>query len=60
MNVSSWCIRNPIPALMLFLLLSVGGLMSFKAMKVQNFPDLDLPTVIVNASLPGASRPTCR
>lgn len=55
MNVSSWCIRNPIPALMLFLLLSVGGLMSFKAMKVQNFPDLDLPTVIVNASLPGAS-----
>ena len=24
-------------------------------MKVQNFPDLDLPTVTVTASLPGAS-----
>ena len=25
MNVSSWCIRNPIPALMLFVLLSFFG-----------------------------------
>ncbi|WP_347986019.1 efflux RND transporter permease subunit [Methylomonas sp. AM2-LC] len=55
MNVSAWCIRNPIPALMLFVLLSFGGIMSFKAMKIQNFPDLDLPTVTVSASLPGAS-----
>lgn len=42
---------------MLFVLLTVGGLAGFKAMKVQNFPDLDLPTVTVNASLPGASPP---
>lgn len=55
MNVSAWCIRNPIPALMLFVLLSFGGLMSFQAMKIQNMPDLDLPTVTVSASLPGAS-----
>ena len=55
MNVSSWSIRNPIPAVMLFVLLSFAGLLSFKAMKVQNFPDLDLPTVSVSASLPGAS-----
>ncbi|RYY63716.1 MAG: efflux RND transporter permease subunit, partial [Comamonadaceae bacterium] len=27
----------------------------FKAMKVQNFPDIDLPTVSISASLPGAS-----
>ncbi len=55
MNLSTWCIRNPIPALMLFVLLTLGGLLSFKAMKIQNFPDLDLPTVIVSCSLPGAS-----
>lgn len=55
MNVSAWCIRNPIPALMLFVLLSFGGLLSFKSMKIQNMPDLDLPTVTVSASLPGAS-----
>ncbi len=55
MNVSSWSIRNPIPAILLFVLLTFAGLASFKAMKVQNFPDVDLPTVIVTASLPGAA-----
>ncbi|MBC7435216.1 MAG: efflux RND transporter permease subunit [Bdellovibrionales bacterium] len=55
MNVSSWSIKNPIPAVMLFVLLTFAGLLSFKAMKVQNFPDLDLPTIIVTASLPGAA-----
>ena len=55
MNVSSWSIKNPIPAVMLFVLLTFGGLLSFKAMKVQNFPDIDLPTVSVSAALPGAA-----
>ena len=55
MNMSTWCIRNPIPALMLFVILCFTGLMSFKSMKVQNMPDLDLPTISVSASLPGAS-----
>jgi multidrug efflux pump subunit AcrB len=55
MNVSAWSIKNPIPAVMLFVLLTLAGLMSFKAMKVQQFPDLELPTVSVTASLPGAA-----
>jgi multidrug efflux pump subunit AcrB len=55
LNVSSWSIRNPIPAVMLFVLLSVAGFIAFGSMKVQNFPDLDLPTITVNASLPGAA-----
>jgi multidrug efflux pump subunit AcrB len=55
MNVSAWSIRNPIPAVMLFVLLTFGGFLSFKAMKVQNFPDIDLPTVMVTAALPGAA-----
>ncbi len=55
MNLSSWSIRNPVPALMVFVLLTFGGLLAFTSMKVQNFPDLDLPTITVSASLPGAS-----
>ncbi len=55
MNVSAWSIRNPIASVMLFVLLVLAGLMSFNAMKVQNFPDLDLPTVNVSATLPGAA-----
>ena len=55
MNVSSWSIRNPIPAILLFILLTLGGLMGFRAMTIQNFPDIDLPTVMVTAALPGAA-----
>ena len=55
MNVSAWSIRNPIAALMLFVMLTFAGLLSFNAMKVQQFPDLDLPTITVVASLPGAA-----
>ncbi len=57
MNVSAWSIRNPIPAILLFIMLTLIGLMSFRAMKVQSFPDIDLPMIIVTASLPGASPP---
>ena len=55
MNVSAWCIRNPIPAVMLFVLLTLAGLMGFSAMKVQQFPDIDLPTINITASLPGTA-----
>ena len=54
-NVSSWSIRNPTPGLLLFLLLTFAGLLGFTAMRVQNFPDMDLSTVTVTAVLPGAS-----
>ncbi len=55
MNVSAWSIKNPIPAAMLFVMLTLAGLMSFQSMKVQNFPDLDVPNITIIASLPGAA-----
>ncbi|TXF97908.1 efflux RND transporter permease subunit [Massilia arenae] len=55
LNVSTWSIHNPIPVILLFVLMTLAGLMAFAGMKVQNFPDLDLPTVTVSASWPGAS-----
>ncbi len=55
MNFSTWSIRNPIPAVLLFIMLTLAGLMGFRAMKVQQFPDIDLPTITVTAILPGAA-----
>ncbi|GAB4214278.1 MAG: efflux RND transporter permease subunit [Rhodoferax sp.] len=55
MNFSAWSIKNPIPTVMLFALLSFAGTLAFQSMKVQQFPDLELPTVTVVASLPGAA-----
>ncbi len=55
MNFSTWSIKNPIPSVMLFIMLTVVGLMSFKALTIQQFPDIELPSVTVTASLPGAA-----
>ncbi|MFT4162814.1 efflux RND transporter permease subunit [Shinella sp.] len=55
MNFSAWSIRNPVPAILLFILLTVGGLLAFDKLPVQNFPDMDLPTIKVSASLEGAA-----
>lgn len=55
MNVSAWSIRNPIPAILAFALLTLLGFMGFSAMKIQLFPDIDLPMITVTATLPGAS-----
>lgn len=54
-NVSAWSIRNPIPAVLLFVMLTLVGIMGFRAMKIQQFPDIDLPMVVVVAALPGAA-----
>ena len=55
MNFSSLSIRNPIPAILLFALLTLAGLLAFQGSGVQDFPDIELPVVTVSASLPGAA-----
>ena len=55
MNFATWSIRNPIPALVLFGLMALAGLVGFHRLAVKDFPDLDLPTVQVALRLPGAS-----
>ncbi|MFC4930272.1 efflux RND transporter permease subunit [Massilia sp. GCM10023247] len=55
MNFSALSIRNPIPAILLFALLTLAGLLAFNANKVQFFPDIELPIVTVTATLDGAA-----
>ena len=55
MNFSALSIKNPVPAIMLFVLLTLAGLLAYKANKVQDFPDIELPIVTVTAALDGAA-----
>lgn len=57
MNFSAWSIRNPIPSILLFIMLGLAGFLCFHWMKVQQFPDIELPMVTVTAALPGAAPP---
>lgn len=55
MSFATWSIRNPIPSILLFMLLTLAGVIGFRALPVQNFPDMDLPVVNITLSLPGAA-----
>jgi len=54
-NISSWSIRNPVPPILLFFMLTASGIWAFNRLDVQNFPDMDLPTITISASLEGAA-----
>src|SRR3954470_3317573 len=54
-NISSWCIRNPVGPIVLFVGLMLAGLIAFARMQVNNAPDIDFPAAIVNVSQPGAA-----
>lgn len=55
MNFSAWAIRKPVPSVLLFILLSAFGFIGLDKLPIQDFPDMDLPTVQIIASMEGAA-----
>jgi multidrug efflux pump subunit AcrB len=54
-NISSWSIRNPIPPILLFVMLTAVGIISFMNMKITQMPDISAPTVSVDVGQPGGA-----
>ncbi|QAY76163.1 efflux RND transporter permease subunit [Sphingosinicella sp. BN140058] len=54
-NISAWSIRNPIPPIVLFVALTLAGLISFMRMDINAMPDVEFPVVSVAISQPGAA-----
>jgi hydrophobe/amphiphile efflux-1 (HAE1) family protein len=54
-NISSWSIKNPIPIILMFVLLTLAGVNGFMGMRINNNPDIDFPLVAVFAGRPGAA-----
>ena len=54
-NISAWSIRQPIPALVLFVLLMALGVVTFRGMAVTRFPNIDVPIVAVSVTQAGAA-----
>ncbi|MBU1272743.1 MAG: efflux RND transporter permease subunit [Alphaproteobacteria bacterium] len=54
-QISSWAIKNPIPIILLFLLLTLGGVVGFMGMRINSNPDIDFPLVNVTAARPGSA-----
>ncbi|HWI84913.1 MAG TPA: efflux RND transporter permease subunit [Sphingomonas sp.] len=54
-NISSWAIRNPVPPIVLFVALTLAGIVSFMRMEVNASPEITFPGVLVSVSQPGAA-----
>ncbi|MHB8454907.1 MAG: efflux RND transporter permease subunit [Acidiferrobacterales bacterium] len=55
MNFSAVFIRRPVGTTLLALAVSLAGAIAFRLLPVAPLPQVDFPTIIVGASLPGAS-----
>ncbi|MEY4849843.1 MAG: hypothetical protein RLZZ331_847 [Pseudomonadota bacterium] len=54
-NISAWSIKNPVPPLVLFALLMLAGILSFRAMDINNQPDIEFPGAMIMVAQPGAA-----
>jgi multidrug efflux pump subunit AcrB len=54
MNPSGWSIRKPLPAMLLFVALCIGGLAGLGALPVTELPVVETPVIAIDAQLPGA------
>ena len=54
-NISAASIRKPIPAIVLFILLTFAGMLGFKKLGINQFPDVDIPYVTVTVTDTGAA-----
>ncbi len=54
-NISAASIRNPIPVVLLFIILTIAGVLSYFKLPVNNFPNVDLPVVAVTVVQSGAA-----
>jgi HAE1 family hydrophobic/amphiphilic exporter-1 len=54
-RVSAWAIKHPIVPLISFIVLFIGGLLSFSTLGVDENPDIDIPIVSVVVSQIGAA-----
>ncbi|WP_263371716.1 efflux RND transporter permease subunit [Granulicella cerasi] len=55
MNLSAPAIRRPIATILLTAAIALAGSIAFNVLPVSPLPQIDSPTISVNASLPGAS-----
>jgi hydrophobic/amphiphilic exporter-1 (mainly G- bacteria), HAE1 family len=55
LNISAWSIRRPVPAIVLFSVLTLLGVISFIRLPVTRFPNIDVPLVSITVVQSGAA-----
>ncbi|HZT30784.1 MAG TPA: efflux RND transporter permease subunit [Bryobacteraceae bacterium] len=58
MEISAHFIRRPIATSLIMLAIALFGVLAYRALPVSDLPNVDFPTLVVSASLPGANPDT--
>src|SRR5712672_3555351 len=58
MNVSAIFIRRPVATALMMLAIVLFGMVAYRQLPVSDLPNVDFPTLLVSASLPGANPDT--
>jgi HAE1 family hydrophobic/amphiphilic exporter-1 len=58
MNIAEIFIRRPVMTTLVMLAILLFGIMGYRLLPVSDLPNVDFPTILVSASLPGASPET--
>jgi HAE1 family hydrophobic/amphiphilic exporter-1 len=58
MNLAELFIRRPIATTLVMLAILIGGIAGYRLLPVSDLPNVDFPTILVSASLPGANPDT--
>ena len=53
-NISAWSIKRPVPTMVLFLVLTIAGMVSFTQLGIDLNPNIDVPAVLVDVVQTGA------
>jgi hydrophobic/amphiphilic exporter-1 (mainly G- bacteria), HAE1 family len=54
-RISEWGIRNPVPVAVLFIGAVIAGLISYTALPIKNFPNINFPAVLIQVTRSGAA-----
>jgi len=57
-NLSRWGVKYPLPSVLLFVVLVIGGFWGLRQLPISYLPDIALPSIQVSIDLPGASPST--
>ena len=55
MNFVTWSIRNPVPVIVMFIALTVAGIVSFPKLGVLDRPDIEFPAIVVTVGYSGVA-----
>lgn len=55
LGISSWAIRNPVPVVVLFMALTIAGMIAYGNLPVKLFPNVQFPAVSVLVTQSGAA-----